>query len=244
MGAGNKVKLLNGVRDVGEQGQVTGPLNGSHELALVFRARTGDALRYDLPLFGDESEQSFFVLVVDVNILGVTESACSFLANGIRVSLFAAVIASAAVLALMEHGTFSLENCFVKPGMNSGLLPVDQDLDDDFGDSLCCSKGLLSSCGNFPRLERFLIKLDRQMTNDLFLQMEMALELDQKIPRGLEFEEGIEAVVLLVDGVCEAFSSPLFSRADFPAVLDDDVFHFLDHHIDLRVVKRRVHDES
>ena len=61
--------------------------NGVHELALVFGARSCDALWDDLPLFGDESLQSFFVLVVDVLFLRGAKPARTLLARDLVVSV-------------------------------------------------------------------------------------------------------------------------------------------------------------
>ena len=75
------------------------PFDRPDELSLMFRARPRDTLRDDLPLLRDESEESLFVLVVDVNVLCVTKSAGALFADGSRIALLSAVVSASSALA-------------------------------------------------------------------------------------------------------------------------------------------------
>jgi len=56
------------------------PLDGENELPLVVRTRSGDALGNDASLLRNATRQTFLVLVVNVRVFGVAESARALLA--------------------------------------------------------------------------------------------------------------------------------------------------------------------
>ncbi len=74
------------------------------------------------------------------------------------------------------------------------------------------------------------------MTDDLLFQVVVPLEFGDEVAGAFELEERVEPVVLLLDGVSEAFSAPLFNGRCLTAVLDDDITYLFDHRVDLRIV--------
>lgn len=54
-----------------------GPLDRLDELPLMLRAGPGNALGDNLPLLGNEAAESLLILVINVDFLTVTETACA-----------------------------------------------------------------------------------------------------------------------------------------------------------------------
>jgi len=93
---------------------MTRSFDGPDQLPLMFCTGSGNPFGNDFALFRDKTIQFLLILVVDINLLRVAETAGAFLPHCVGIALFAAVVASASILALMKHGRISFLKMFFK----------------------------------------------------------------------------------------------------------------------------------
>ncbi len=72
----------------------------------------------------------------------------------------------------------------------------------------------------------------------------MSFQFCDQIALRLEFVQNIESIVLLLDGVGKASSSPFFQGTDLAVVLCDEVFYLLNLRLDLSIFERRIDDDN
>ncbi len=176
--------LFHKVGYVGQQGQVTGTLNGLSYATLEFQRSAGDATGQDLALLVEEFLEEFGILVVDVLDACTFEAAVFFLLNVYRHGCQVA-----------DFG-LCLCHCLVLLGCFGGCC---------FGVLFATEAATLGSV-----LGGVFVLTEGEEANDAFVTTESCFELLYDVGGGVKLNQGVVTRGLLGDRISQLAQAPFF----------------------------------